>query len=164
LQVGVQQHEEPGGAVEKIVVGVDGSLPSQAALEFAADEATFRQARLLVVCVWELPQSAVVIAGASQEMVEAFRKDAETILADALARARELHPSISSESRAIEGHPSHVLLEEAREATLVVVGSRGRGGFSSMFLGSVSDAVVHHSGCSVVVVRPRHDFRGWKTA
>ena len=150
--------------MKKIVVGVDGSLPSQAALEFAAEEAVFRSARLVIVGVWELPPSAIVIAGASQEMVEAFRNDAETIAGRALARAKELYPSISSESRSVEGHPSHVLLEEAREATLVVVGSRGRGGFSSMLLGSVSDEVVHHSPCSVVVVRPRPDFQEWKTA
>ena len=150
--------------MKKSVVGVDGSLPSQAALEFAAEEAAFRQARLLVVCAWDLPQAAIVIAGASQDMVEAFRKDAETIAGDAVARAAKLYPSVSSESRAIEGHPSRVLLEEAREATLVVVGSRGRGGFSSMLLGSVSDEVVHHSPCSVIVVRPQSDFQGWETA
>jgi nucleotide-binding universal stress UspA family protein len=150
--------------MKTIVVGVDGSKCSQAALEFAAEEAAFRGARLLVVSAWEVPQSAVLVAGAAPGIIDSFREEAETIVREAVARATRLQPSVSCESRVIEGHPGHMLLEQAREATLAVVGSRGRGGFASLLLGSVSQQVVHHSPCSVVVVRPLPDFQEWETA
>jgi nucleotide-binding universal stress UspA family protein len=140
--------------VKTIVVGVDGSECAQAALEFAAEEAVFREARLLVVTAWEVPQNAILVAGAAPGIIDSFRQAAETIAREAVAQATTLKPLISCESRVVEGHPGHVLLEQAREAILVVVGSRGRGGFASLLLGSVSQQVVLHSPCSVVVVRP----------
>ncbi len=143
--------------MKTIVVGVDGSECAQAALEFAAEEAAFREARLLVVSAWEIPQNAVLVASAAPGLLDSFRQAAETIAREAVERATRLRPLISCESRVIEGHPGHVLLGQAREAILVVVGSRGRGGFASLLLGSVSQEVVHHSPCSVAIVRPPSD-------
>jgi len=140
--------------VKTIVVGVDGSECAGAALEFAAEEAAFREARLLVVTAWEIPQNAVLVAGAAPGIMDGFRRAAETIARDAVERALRLRPFISCESRVVEGHPGRVLLEQAREASLVVVGSRGRGGFANLLLGSISQQVVQHSPCSVAVVRP----------
>ena len=100
--------------MKTIVVGVDGSKCSQAALEFAAEEAAFRGARLLVVSAREVPQSAVLVAGAAPGIIDSFREEAETIVREAVARATRLQPSVSCESRVIEGHPGHVLLEQAR--------------------------------------------------
>jgi nucleotide-binding universal stress UspA family protein len=150
-----------GDAMKKIVVGVDGSMPSQAALEFAAEEAALRGARLEVVSAWDIPQAAIVVAGANPGMIDSFREGARTIAERAATRARELHPTIVCKAKAIEGHPASVLLEEARAADLIVVGNRGSGGFARMLLGSVSDEVVHHSSRSVVVVRAQPDFEKW---
>jgi nucleotide-binding universal stress UspA family protein len=150
--------------VNTVVVGVDGSMYSQAALEAAVEEAALRGLPLLIVSAWEVPQAAIMVAGATAGMIDAMRQSAEVIAREALARAAQLQPSVSCEARAVEGHPGHVLLEQAREADLVVVGNRGSGGFARMLLGSVSDEVVHHSPCSVLVVRARLDFQGWGAA
>ena len=65
---------------------------------------------------------------------------------------KELRPSLEGEALAVEGQPAGVLLEQAADAELIVVGNRGRGGFESLLLGSVSQQVVHHAACPVVVV------------
>lgn len=138
-----------------IVVGVDGSRCSEAALEFAAEEASLHEARLLIVSAWEVPQNVIMVAGAAPGILESFQKEAENIVKQAVARAREVQPAIVSvEGKAINGQPASTLLKEAQDATLVVVGSRGRGGFAGLLLGSVSQQVVHHSPCPVIVVPP----------
>ena len=122
-----------------ILVGVDGSNYSEAALELAAEEASLRRARLLVVFAWEPPGG--------------LPGEAELIAQWAVARVAELQPEVACEGKAIEGHPVAVLLKEAEGANMIVVGSRGRGGFTGLLLGSVSQQVVHHAQCAVVVVR-----------
>ncbi len=139
----------------RIVVGVDGSAASRAALHWAAREARLRGAHLEVVHAWELP--ALVVAGdggagvpviAPGELEQAaedlVRREAAAITA---AQCLEVTASI------VRGHPAHALIEAARGADLLVVGSRGHGGFVGMLMGSVSNHVVHHAGCPVVVVR-----------
>ena len=71
----------------------------------------------------------------------------------AVARVAELQPSVSCEGKAVEGHPTAAILKEAEQADMIVVGSRGRGGFANLLLGSVTQQVVHHALCPVVVVR-----------
>ena len=136
-----------------IVVGVDGSAASDAALEFAIEEAALRGASLRIVCAWEIPSSVAVGGVFPTEMFEAFPEEAQDIVNKALARVTELKSSVTSEGRIVEGHPAEVLLKEAEGADLLVVGSRGRGGFGSLLLGSVSQQIVHHATGPVVVVR-----------
>ena len=139
--------------MKTIVVGVDGSKHGEAALGFAAQEAALRGARLLIVCAWEIP---VIIASAPVYPGEAFEglpDDAKSTVQAALVRVAELQPLVACEGKAIEGQPAAILLKEAQDAEMIVVGSRGRGGFASLLLGSVSQQVVHHAPCPVVVVR-----------
>jgi nucleotide-binding universal stress UspA family protein len=77
---------------------------------------------------------------------------AEKVADDAFAAAKELQPSLEGEALAVQGHPADVLLEQASDAALIVVGRRGLGGFRSLLLGSVSQQVVQHATCPVVVV------------
>jgi nucleotide-binding universal stress UspA family protein len=135
-----------------VVVGVDGSEHGDAALRFAAEEAALRGGHLRVVCAWEVPASVVMSVGLVSGMMESFRDEAETIVQAALALVVKLQPSVSCEARVVEGHPGSVLLGEAKEATLLVVGNRGRGGFAGMMLGSVSHQVLHGAPCPVTVV------------
>lgn len=145
-----------GGVVGTIVVGVDGSDCARAALICAAREAALRGATLRVVCAWELP--AAIYAGGfappiDQTIMDGFCKEAETVVEESVTEARRAEPTVACEGQVVEGHPASVLLDESRDASLVVVGSRGRGGFASLLLGSVSQHVVQHAGCPVLVVR-----------
>jgi nucleotide-binding universal stress UspA family protein len=141
------------GLVKTIMVGVDGSKHAAAALEFAAEEASLRGARLLVVYAWEIPMAFGPNAVYPSELLQGLPNEADITVHWAVARARELQPQVACEGEAIQGHPAAVLLKEAEHANMIVVGSRGRGGFSSLLLGSVSQQVVHHAPCPVVVVR-----------
>ena len=136
-----------------IVVGVDGSAPAEVALEFAAHEAALREARLLVVSAWESPMIVAPVGVYPVEAFQSLRDDVESIVKAAVARVAELEPGVTCEGRVVEGQPAAVLLREAQDAVMVVVGSRGYGGFASLLLGSVSQQMVHHAPCPVVVVR-----------
>jgi nucleotide-binding universal stress UspA family protein len=136
-----------------IVVGFDGSKYAEAALEFAVEEASLRRARLLIVFAWEIPMMIEPMGFYPQQSFRGLPDEAEITVQWAVARAQELQPQVACEGEAIEGHPAAVLLKEAEDADMIVVGSRGRGGFTSLLLGSVSQQVVHHASCPVVVVR-----------
>lgn len=143
--------------MKTIVVGVDGSACAHAALEFAGEEAALRGAHLRIVCAWEIPPivdpSGVYAGVYPQDTLQGFQDKARTIMDEALALMARLQPSIRCEERIIEGQPADVILTEAHDAALIVVGSRGRGGFARLLLGSTSQQVVHHAQCPVVVVR-----------
>ena len=83
---------------------------------------------------------------------DALRVRAEEIADGASAAVKKLHPALQVEALAIAGQPAVVLLEQAAGAELIVVGRRGLGGFARLLLGSVSQQVVHHATCPVVVV------------
>lgn len=139
--------------MKTIVVGVDGSEGGRAALEFAAHEAATHGARLRVICAWELPYGTY--AGGFMpppEMSALIEQRAEAMAQEAAEIATELEPSVYAEHQAIQGYPSEVLLAESRTAMLIVVGSRGHGGFASMLLGSVSHEVSQYAGCPVAIV------------
>lgn len=139
--------------MKTIVVGVDGSDHAEAALEFALEEAALRGASLRIVTAWELP-SAVAVGGVfTPQVFDVFPQEAQAVLSKALARALELQPTVPREGKVIEGPAAAALLEEARDAAIIVVGGRGRGGFANLLLGSVTQQVVHHASCPVVVVR-----------
>ena len=138
--------------MERIVVGIDGSAASVAALRWAAAEARVRHATLVVAHAWELPPMAVAPFAASIDPVE-VEAAAARVVDDALEH--EDLEGVGVE-RAVVGGPAVMsLLELAREATLLVVGARGSGGFAGLLLGSVSEQVVRHAPCPVVVVPAR---------
>jgi nucleotide-binding universal stress UspA family protein len=142
--------------METIVVGVDGSPCARDALARAANEATLRGARLRVVCAWQVPPAAYA-GGFTPPIDEAtftgLRENAEAVVREAVAEVHRMQPSVPCEGEVLEGQPAEVLLAEARDASLIVVGNRGHGGFASLLLGSVSQQVVHHADCPVLVVR-----------
>jgi nucleotide-binding universal stress UspA family protein len=141
--------------METIVVGVDGSDGGAAALEFAAGEAAFREARLRIVSAWQVPVAAYGGGFApplDRTTWDAFRERAQQVADDALAAAKKLQPSLEAEAVVVEGQPADVLIEQGGEAALMVVGRRGLGGFRSLLLGSVSQQVVQHATCPVVIV------------
>lgn len=136
-----------------IVVGVDGSSESDAALRFAYEEARLRGASLRIVSVWE-PSDTSYIGEAFVPTADAYL-DAESQAEETVRTALErLAPdrAVSVEAVTIEGRAAHVLVEQAREAELLVVGSRGRGAAKSLLLGSVSQGIAHHAPCPLVIV------------
>lgn len=136
--------------VSQIVVGVDDSDPAMEALMWAVDEAERRGAELCVIHAWKYPYALTDGGiGRGRTFVEV---DAAIVLETALEAARARTAGTVT-GKLLEGGAAHVLLNESAEAALTVVGTRGRGGFRSMLLGSVAHAVSAHAACPVVVVR-----------
>ena len=133
-----------------IVVGVDGSTGASQALEWAVDEAALDGARLTAVMAWSRP----VIYGAYAEVAVPFdeniREAAAASLHNAVAKVAD---GADIDQRIAEGPAAAVLAQAAQDADLLVVGSRGSGGFASLLLGSVALACAHHSSVPVAVVR-----------
>jgi nucleotide-binding universal stress UspA family protein len=139
----------------KVVVGVDGSTEADQALAWAYEEARLRGASLHVVHAWIYPYVGPRPGG--KEPYEDMRAEAERTLSAVVERVvGSLPPGVSVESHLVEGSPAGELLREGKDALMIVVGSRGRGGFASLLLGSTSQQVAHHAPCPVVVFR-RHD-------
>ncbi|MGZ8715904.1 MAG: universal stress protein [Gaiellaceae bacterium] len=138
-----------------IVVGVDGSSGSQDALRFAVEEARLRNAALRVVTAWHV--APMTYSGGFGVAVDPhdYEESAQAVGEEALAALREETVGVEVERLAKEGQAAQVLLEEARGADLLVVGSRGHGGFAGLLLGSVSQQVAHHASCPVVIVGER---------
>jgi nucleotide-binding universal stress UspA family protein len=133
----------------RIVVGVDGSRCAMRALEFATHEAAHWGALLHVVSAYEIPPSAgwVVIPLGPLEEAAAVN------VSEALTLVHELDPSVVTKGEHHHGFAGNVLVEASHGATLLVVGSRGRGEVASLLIGSVSENCVHHAACPVTVVR-----------
>jgi nucleotide-binding universal stress UspA family protein len=148
-----------------IVVGVDGSAESRAALRWAADEAALREARLIAVWAWSfvpaapiaepgmIPMPAMDYSDASQAERAALEEEFEATVESVLGK----EPGVDVERKFVEGEPARVLEAEAENADLVVVGSTGRSGIAAVLLGSVSKHVVDHAPCPVVVVKAQRD-------
>jgi nucleotide-binding universal stress UspA family protein len=141
----------------RVVVVIDGSETAKAAARWAARESKLRGTKLELVSAWEIPLSSYAfefgIAGIPQEMLKALVRRAEDDLAAAVEEARAEAPDVEMETQAAEGQAANVLLDISRGADLLVVGSRGLGGFHELLLGSVSQQCAHHSTCPVVIVR-----------
>jgi nucleotide-binding universal stress UspA family protein len=144
--------EEPfEDGVRPIVVGVDGSPISEAALAFAFEAASFRNVPLVAVHAWwDLIVDAALTPLLDWDAIEA---DEREVLAERLAGWGAKHPDVHVERVVARDRPAHVLVEQSRRAQLLVVGSRGRGAAAGLLLGSVSHAVLHKAHCSVAVVR-----------
>lgn len=135
-----------------IVVGVDGSEGAAIALEFAMQEAALRGSRLRMVSAWEIPASVLASVVAGKEFYEEFRENAIKVAREAAAVVDEKQPTVEHEEIVMEGQAAKVLLENADDAELMVVGRRGHGSFAEMLLGSISRQVVVHAKCPVVIV------------
>ena len=142
--------------MDRIVVGIDGSQCSREALRFAADEATLRGAQLRVVCAWQVPTMLYPAAGFTAALdpaaFEGYARDSAGEVVGAVLGAGS---GIEHELVVRQGNPAHVLLEESAEAAMLVLGSRGHGGFVGLLLGSVSQQCAAHSKAPVVIVHER---------
>lgn len=126
-----------------IVVGFDGSEGARQALAWAAAEAALRGERICVVKAWS-PGEFGTDAEIAEYQEEHLRQEVSDLMKD--------HEGVAWQSQAIRGSAARVLLEEAAGADMLVVGSRGHGGFTGLLMGSVSQQVITHAGAPVVVV------------
>lgn len=144
-----------------IIVGVDGSQAALKAVSWAVGEAGVRGAALRIVhAVPALPLTTAKDA-AHADTDRRMRDAAASMLTAALERARQEDPRVKTESSLLAGDPRLVLIEAAKEAELLVVGSSGLGGFQGMLLGLVAFGVVGHTACPIAVIRnPPAQARG----
>ncbi|MFD5448136.1 universal stress protein [Streptomyces sp. NPDC003470] len=133
-----------------LVVGVDGSPHSAAAVDFAFEEAGLHGANLRALYVWHTPLLGVLDEHAALE-------ECRRVLAETVAGRAAAHPEVELHHEVVKGHPVQVLAEASAHALGLVVGTRGHGGFRGMLLGSVSQGVLHHARCSVITVPHRRD-------
>jgi nucleotide-binding universal stress UspA family protein len=139
-----------GDVTSRVVVGVDGSEGSARALRWAADEARLRGARLEIVHAWAVPFMGEVPT--TPDLDAELEAGARTTLEEAMA-AVDLQ-GLEVDGRIERGPAAVVLVELAKGADLLVMGSRGRGGFTGLLLGSVSQQCAHHASCPIVIVPP----------
>ena len=148
--------------VGPVLVGLDGSLDSEDALAFAFEEAALRRVPLIAIRAWDLGAlegfMGVYPLLADPAAIEA---EEERLLAEQLAVWGPKYPEVSVQPHAVQGRPASVLLDRCAQPdrsdlrpSLVVVGSRGRGGFAGMLMGSTSKSMIAHATCGVAVVRP----------
>jgi len=138
----------------RIVVGVDGSPLARSALEFAIEEAQLRKASLHVTYAYTVMASGVT-GSTGHDYYEQVENDARQFMQD-LKSSSPSTEGLEVVWLAVPGNPSEVLIEASKEAVLLVVGSRGVGGFLGLVMGSVSTQCVQHSHCPVLVVREDH--------
>jgi nucleotide-binding universal stress UspA family protein len=143
------------GTAPRIVAGVDGSPASEAALNWAIDQARLTGASVDAVIAWHYPAPMAGFGTAPIGIYDPspFRELAERTVAGAISRAGP-DGDVKVRAQVAEGNAASVLLAAAQDADLLVVGSRGRGGFTGLLLGSVSQHCVHYATCPVVVIRP----------
>ena len=139
----------------RIVVGVDGSQPSRLALRWAVRQAELTGSTVDAIHAWDMPIAYSM--GSVVADPDELEKAAEQVLADTVLEEVGAHPAVPVRGRVAMGNTAAVLIRAASGANLLVVGSRGHGGFVGALLGSVSQHCVHHATCPVVVVRdPQH--------
>jgi nucleotide-binding universal stress UspA family protein len=134
-----------------VLVGFDGSPASQAAVDWAADQAARSGGRLDVVTAWEYPTSWGSTIPLPSDYDPA--RDAQAMVDPAVERARATHPGLDVHAHVVEGNPGDVLVEASKHGALLVVASRGHRAFAGVLLGSVSQHCATHAACPVVVYR-----------
>lgn len=144
-----------GGRSGPVVVGVDGSATSDAAVELAFEEASLRGVEMVAVHTWLEHGSDAARLAAAESAVggDAASTRALRALAERLAGWAEKYPDVTVVRRVVSGRPIVNLLAAAADAQLLLVGSRGRGAFAGVVLGSTSQALVYHAPCPLIVVR-----------
>ncbi|TDE58132.1 universal stress protein [Nonomuraea mesophila] len=140
--------ERPTTPRGEIVAGIDASPHSLRALDFALAEAERREARLRVVQAWAWPRPGGFVPADPDTEQHTLQQ-----LKDLLAEPHERRPDVDLVPELVHGHPVEVLREAAAGADLLVVGSRGHGQLAGMLLGSISQALLHHSPCPLAIVR-----------
>ncbi len=147
--------QEPGE--HRIVAGVDGSPSSREALRWAVRQAALTGSVVDAVIAWHDPSSyggyGWLVADTS------YAEDAAKTLSETVDSAVTAGSGVTVRQRVVPGHPARVLLDAADGADLLVVGSRGHGGFAGSLLGSVSQHCAQHSPCPVLVIRGQQDSR-----
>ena len=137
-----------------VLVGVDGSKASAKAIDFAFDQAEELGAKVVAV---HASTSPILTFAAGESMLEFDEKQIEDegrlLVAESVAGAAADHPDVEWTTEVVIGSPARALLRMAESADLVVVGSRGHGGFTGLLLGSVSQSVLHHTSCAIAIVR-----------
>ena len=156
IEMGIDMPQPDSVRPGRIVAGVDGSPSSLEALRWATRQAALTGAQLEAVTAWHFPAAyggyPIVADGA-------WEANAGVILDTAMQEALgEPPPGLTR--RVMQGHPVPVLLTASAGAELLVLGTRGHGGFAGLLLGSVSEHLVAHAPCAVVVVRDRLDLTG----
>lgn len=146
----------PSPTASTVVVGVDGSALSLAALDFAFDMADRRGWRVLAVHAWEIPAYDVLAApsGPPPIDVEELVASEERAFAESLAGLRERHPDVVVEQLVVKGQSVRAILDACDDPALIVMGTRGRGEFLGAVLGSVSQGVLHRAKVPVAVIGP----------
>ncbi len=135
-----------------VVVGLDGSPSSKEALAWAAEQAARTQGRLEVVMCWRPPVNpGFAVDYSDVDFAQETAGQLDAVVVEVLGET----PAAPVEKRVVEGHAAPVLVDAARTADLLVVGSRGHGAFAEMLVGSTSLYCVNHAACPVVVVRDR---------
>lgn len=136
--------------MERIVVGVDGSQAAREALQWAVDEARRRNATVEAVYAWHQPFMAGYMLEGELDLGH-YEEEAQEIL-DRAVDALKDSGDVTIERKLVAGSAAGALVDEAKGAALLVVGSRGRGGFAGLLLGSVSQQTAHHAPCPVVII------------
>jgi nucleotide-binding universal stress UspA family protein len=150
LVVGRENTQSPDSTA--VVVGVDGSKPSLRALTVAFDEATTRGSTLQVVHAWE-PRSAADPTLSNESSWSAYESELKRTLEAALASRRAEHPGVEVAYEVVTGEPVQALLDHSAGAGLLVVGSRGSGGFPGLHVGSTALRLMGRSACPVLFTR-----------
>ncbi|MEU0938544.1 universal stress protein [Embleya sp. NPDC005971] len=150
----VREPEHTSGEPPTIVVAVDGGRHSEPAVAYAFDEAARRGATIVAINVRQLPGGLLAGLRMREEMQEGRLRLAET-----LAGWTEKYPTVPVHREVAVGHPVAVLREAAEHALCLVVGTRGRGGFTGLLLGSVGHGLIHHARCPLVIVPGPDDER-----
>lgn len=143
--------------MEKIVVGVDGSDGSKHALGWAVEEARLRGAHVVALHAWDVPLAGPDVTPFPKvdlaSLVTELQAGAEQFAAAMVLEVVGDDQDVTVEPAAVEGPAASVLVEAARDASLLVVGSRGHGGFAGLLLGSVSQECAQRASCPVVIHR-----------
>ncbi|UNZ17310.1 universal stress protein [Streptomyces sp. 891-h] len=144
-----------------VLLGVDGSEVGDAAVGWAFKEASLRGAALVALHNWNAWMGPIGVGPGIQVPtyydVDLYRAEEERVLATAIAGWREQYPDVEVTPRLVQEYTRQALIAASEESQLLVVGARGRGGFTGLLLGSVSQAVLHHAHCPVAVVRAHRE-------
>jgi nucleotide-binding universal stress UspA family protein len=142
------------GAIERVIVGVDGSETSTRAVEFAFDFASRHKAELVAVHAWrDRPLDSFAPVPLDGVDWTTFKERGKALLSESLAGHGERYPDVSLHMVVSDDRPTTALLDEIEGVCLIVVGSHGRGAVGRMLLGSTSHAILHYAPCPVAVLR-----------